>query len=262
MSRRTDAIKGCVITSGKEAFSGGADLTMLHGARRHLSSGRHPRRTERPRRCRRFFDGSRRLSVLFRKLETCGKPFVGRDQRAVPRRRVRTGSRLPSPRDGRDRQGPRRPARGQGRPLPRRRRHAAGSAPHADRRCAADAVPRRADQAGRRPRPWASSTPSPPVPALVDDRQGLDRGRRQGCRAVGREGLQAAVGPRLLADGHDDLASPPTPSTASETQDNYPGAQGHPAGGLRGPAGARSTSACSDREPPVRPASCARARRA
>ena len=26
-----EAIKGCVITSGKEAFSGGADLTMLHG---------------------------------------------------------------------------------------------------------------------------------------------------------------------------------------------------------------------------------------
>ena len=26
-----DAIKGCVITSGKEAFSGGADLTMLQG---------------------------------------------------------------------------------------------------------------------------------------------------------------------------------------------------------------------------------------
>ncbi len=27
----TEAIKGCVITSGKEAFSGGADLTMLQG---------------------------------------------------------------------------------------------------------------------------------------------------------------------------------------------------------------------------------------
>ncbi|HLM40689.1 MAG TPA: enoyl-CoA hydratase-related protein, partial [Microvirga sp.] len=26
-----EAIKGCVVTSGKEAFSGGADLTMLQG---------------------------------------------------------------------------------------------------------------------------------------------------------------------------------------------------------------------------------------
>jgi 3-hydroxyacyl-CoA dehydrogenase/enoyl-CoA hydratase/3-hydroxybutyryl-CoA epimerase len=28
-----EAIKGCVITSGKESFSGGADLTMLQGLR-------------------------------------------------------------------------------------------------------------------------------------------------------------------------------------------------------------------------------------
>ena len=68
------AIKGCVIASGKDAFSGGADLTMLQGigveyAKRVKSEGEEKAMTF-------FFDASRRLSLLYRKLETCGKPFV------------------------------------------------------------------------------------------------------------------------------------------------------------------------------------------
>ncbi|MBY0611445.1 MAG: enoyl-CoA hydratase/isomerase family protein, partial [Beijerinckiaceae bacterium] len=69
-----EAIKGCVIASGKDSFSGGADLTMLQGigaeyARRVKSDGEETAMTF-------FFDASRRLSLLYRKLETCGKPFA------------------------------------------------------------------------------------------------------------------------------------------------------------------------------------------
>lgn len=69
-----EAIKGCVITSGKEAFSGGADLTMLQGLRDlyirlAVEKGEQAAMQS-------FFDESRKLSLLYRKLETCGKPFA------------------------------------------------------------------------------------------------------------------------------------------------------------------------------------------
>src|SRR5918995_2929982 len=69
-----EAIKGCVITSGKDAFSGGADLTMLQGLGalyRKLAKekGEETAITT-------FFEESRRLSLLYRRLETCGKPFA------------------------------------------------------------------------------------------------------------------------------------------------------------------------------------------
>jgi len=68
------AIKGAVITSGKEAFSGGADLTMLQNmgreyARIARAQGEEPA-------MKFFFDGSRKLSQVYRRLETCGKPFA------------------------------------------------------------------------------------------------------------------------------------------------------------------------------------------
>jgi 3-hydroxyacyl-CoA dehydrogenase/enoyl-CoA hydratase/3-hydroxybutyryl-CoA epimerase len=69
-----EAIKGCVITSGKETFSGGADLTMLQGlgieyAKLVKSKGEEPA-------MRFFFEATARLSLLYRKLETCRKPFA------------------------------------------------------------------------------------------------------------------------------------------------------------------------------------------
>jgi 3-hydroxyacyl-CoA dehydrogenase/enoyl-CoA hydratase/3-hydroxybutyryl-CoA epimerase len=68
------AIKGCVVTSGKEAFSGGADLTMLAGLR-----GLHARLAAEKgaeAAARTLFEESRKLSLLYRRLETCGKPFA------------------------------------------------------------------------------------------------------------------------------------------------------------------------------------------
>ncbi len=70
----SEAIKGCVITSGKEAFSGGADLTMLQGLR-DLYVGLAREKGEAAA-MQTFFDESRKLSLLYRKLETCGKPFA------------------------------------------------------------------------------------------------------------------------------------------------------------------------------------------
>ncbi|MBN9467515.1 MAG: enoyl-CoA hydratase/isomerase family protein [Bosea sp.] len=69
-----EAIKGCVIVSGKESFSGGADLTMLQGLR-DLYVGLAKEQGEQIA-MQRFFDESRKLSLLYRKLETCGKPFA------------------------------------------------------------------------------------------------------------------------------------------------------------------------------------------
>lgn len=69
-----EAIKGCVIVSGKESFSGGADLTMLQGLR-DLYVGLAKEQGEQVA-MQTFFEESRKLSQLYRKLETCGKPFA------------------------------------------------------------------------------------------------------------------------------------------------------------------------------------------
>ncbi|KQP81004.1 MULTISPECIES: 3-hydroxyacyl-CoA dehydrogenase NAD-binding domain-containing protein [unclassified Methylobacterium] len=68
------AIKGCVIVSGKDNFSGGADLTMLQGLGRAYEALKAERGEEAA--MRHFFDESRKLTLVFRKLETCGKPFA------------------------------------------------------------------------------------------------------------------------------------------------------------------------------------------
>jgi 3-hydroxyacyl-CoA dehydrogenase/enoyl-CoA hydratase/3-hydroxybutyryl-CoA epimerase len=68
------AIKGAVITSGKDSFSGGADLTMLEGMGREYARIAKAEGEEAAMRA--FYEGSRRLSLAFRKLETSGKPFA------------------------------------------------------------------------------------------------------------------------------------------------------------------------------------------
>ncbi|MBO6758364.1 MAG: enoyl-CoA hydratase/isomerase family protein [Roseibium sp.] len=68
-----EAVKGAIIASGKPAFSGGADLTMLEG----LLKDFHVQRAQNTEAAAKLlFDGSRKLSQIYRKLETCGKPFV------------------------------------------------------------------------------------------------------------------------------------------------------------------------------------------
>src|SRR4051812_18112611 len=67
-------IKGCVVTSGKEAFSGGADLTMLQGLGALYEQLKREKGQEAAMQV--FFEQSRKLSLLYRRLETCGKPFA------------------------------------------------------------------------------------------------------------------------------------------------------------------------------------------
>lgn len=68
-----DAVTGAIIVSGKKDFSGGADLTMLHG----LFSAFQARMKDDPIEAKRaLLHESSRMSRLYRKLETCGTPFV------------------------------------------------------------------------------------------------------------------------------------------------------------------------------------------
>jgi 3-hydroxyacyl-CoA dehydrogenase/enoyl-CoA hydratase/3-hydroxybutyryl-CoA epimerase len=69
-----EKIKGAVVTSGKDTFSGGADLTMLENLSRVFadlvkSRGEQAAMLE-------FFEQSRKMSVLYRRLEKSGKPWV------------------------------------------------------------------------------------------------------------------------------------------------------------------------------------------
>src|SRR5437868_6313402 len=67
------AIKGVVIISGKKDFSAGADITMIHG----LFSVFAERMKKDPAAAQReLLKESSRMSRLYRRLETCGKPFV------------------------------------------------------------------------------------------------------------------------------------------------------------------------------------------
>ncbi|WP_400769729.1 3-hydroxyacyl-CoA dehydrogenase NAD-binding domain-containing protein [Methylosinus sporium] len=67
-------IKGCVIASGKPAFSGGADLSMLQKSAVEYAKAVREQGEEAA--MKQFFEGARRLSLLYRKLETNGKPFA------------------------------------------------------------------------------------------------------------------------------------------------------------------------------------------
>jgi len=68
------AVKGCVIASGKSAFSGGADLSMLQRSRAAYEQALAANGPDAANKM--FFDGARKLSQLYRRLETCGKPFA------------------------------------------------------------------------------------------------------------------------------------------------------------------------------------------
>ena len=68
------AIKGVVITSGKEAFCAGADLTLL-GAMRDTFAAIAAAQGEEAASAR-LFEDSRKFSLLCRRIETCGKPWV------------------------------------------------------------------------------------------------------------------------------------------------------------------------------------------
>jgi 3-hydroxyacyl-CoA dehydrogenase/enoyl-CoA hydratase/3-hydroxybutyryl-CoA epimerase len=68
------AVKGVVITSGKDSFCAGADLSLLEDISRtykELVASQGATAAN-----QRVFDESRKTSVLYRRIETCGKPWV------------------------------------------------------------------------------------------------------------------------------------------------------------------------------------------
>jgi 3-hydroxyacyl-CoA dehydrogenase/enoyl-CoA hydratase/3-hydroxybutyryl-CoA epimerase len=68
------AVKGAVITAGKETFCAGADLTMLEMLSRQFTDMAKARGEEAA--IAALLEDSRKLSVLYRRIETCGKPWV------------------------------------------------------------------------------------------------------------------------------------------------------------------------------------------
>ncbi|RWQ63279.1 3-hydroxyacyl-CoA dehydrogenase NAD-binding domain-containing protein [Mesorhizobium sp.] len=67
------AIKGAVITSGKDTFSGGADITMLQ---KMLTTFAAEKGKDVEKATKALFDNAGYMTGLFRKLETSGKPWV------------------------------------------------------------------------------------------------------------------------------------------------------------------------------------------
>ncbi|MER8461619.1 3-hydroxyacyl-CoA dehydrogenase NAD-binding domain-containing protein [Mesorhizobium sp. M1396] len=67
------AIKGAVITSGKDTFSGGADITLLQ---KMLTTFAAEKGKDAEKATKALFDNAGIMTGLFRKLETCGKPWV------------------------------------------------------------------------------------------------------------------------------------------------------------------------------------------
>src|SRR5690242_7885276 len=68
------AVKGVVITSAKEAFCAGADLSMLEGMNHAYADVLRAKGEEAANQM--LFDNSRRFSLIYRAMETSGKPWV------------------------------------------------------------------------------------------------------------------------------------------------------------------------------------------
>jgi 3-hydroxyacyl-CoA dehydrogenase/enoyl-CoA hydratase/3-hydroxybutyryl-CoA epimerase len=68
------AVKGVVITSGKDTFCAGADLTLLETLGRTFAELAASQGEETAN--ARLFEESRKGSLLYRRIETCGKPWV------------------------------------------------------------------------------------------------------------------------------------------------------------------------------------------
>src|SRR3981081_1117330 len=67
-------VKGFVVTSGKEAFSAGADLSMLEGMNHRYTELLKAKGEVAANQM--LFDESRKSSLVFRAIETSGKPWV------------------------------------------------------------------------------------------------------------------------------------------------------------------------------------------
>ena len=73
MINTDDSVKGAVITSGKKAFCAGADLEEMGGL---ITSVKARMKTDPEGAKKDLFEGASKLNMMFRELETCGKPVA------------------------------------------------------------------------------------------------------------------------------------------------------------------------------------------
>jgi 3-hydroxyacyl-CoA dehydrogenase/enoyl-CoA hydratase/3-hydroxybutyryl-CoA epimerase len=73
MIKTDDSVKGAVITSGKKAFCAGADLEEMGGL---ITSVKARMKTDPEGAKKDLFEGASKLNMMFRELETCGKPVA------------------------------------------------------------------------------------------------------------------------------------------------------------------------------------------
>ena len=76
VARRRQRSRAAVITSGKDTFCAGADLTLAGTPSRAIFAEMAQERRARKQAAKMLFEESRKLSQLYRRLETCGKPCV------------------------------------------------------------------------------------------------------------------------------------------------------------------------------------------
>ncbi|MGZ5864623.1 MAG: 3-hydroxyacyl-CoA dehydrogenase NAD-binding domain-containing protein, partial [Xanthobacteraceae bacterium] len=68
------AVKGVIITSGKDPFCGGADLNLLQTLNAQFAKAQKAKGDEAA--AKEVFEESRKASLVYRRIETCGKPWV------------------------------------------------------------------------------------------------------------------------------------------------------------------------------------------
>ena len=197
-------IKGAVFTSGKDGFAAGADLTMLETAGKEYA--RRAKAEGKDAAMRALVDGTKQLSLVYRRLETCGKPMAaaingvcmggGFELALACHYRIvadsdkaRVG--LPEIKVGL---------------VSGRGRYAARGAAYANAGRVADAAQGRSDS------PGGSEEDGPRARGRAGRsdrraRQGLGEGEPERQGSVGRPEVQASFGQGLFASRHDDLAA-------------------------------------------------------
>ena len=227
------AIKGAVITSGKDTFCAGADLTMLDMLSREFTDIMREQGEEMGMHAA-LRGGPQAVAALSAARNL--RQAVGRgDQRHDAGRRLRTVPRLPPPRRLRQSEIARRPARDQDRAVPRRRRHAAHRAHDAcpATRCSSCSRATRSGLAQAKGMKIVDAV----VPAgeLIDAAKKWIKDGGKADESVGRRRLPAAGRARLFQGRHDDVPAGERDLPPRDLRQLSGRARDH-ADGLRGPA--------------------------